>query len=155
MVKIIMMVKMMVKIKSMRRIAFFTLFVPLAASFNLNHAGHGLFRMKFNSNHLAKTRHCSLEMSARPENCIGIHLITAASLALFFGDFAATAFVPDLSGSPLKSAKPSIVVQGSARVVDGTNSVWYEFWVNIMCLSCDLLSTFAQEIRLLSKLKMV
>ena len=67
---------------------------------------------------------CSLAMSSQSASYnFGLQLITAASFAFFPADLPVHAFVPDLSESPLKSATPSIVVEGAARVVDGYDPV--------------------------------
>jgi hypothetical protein len=52
-------------------------------------------------------------------NTVIIKFLGLVSFALLSGETMAQAFVPDLSGSPLKNAPPTIIVEGVPRIVDG------------------------------------
>jgi hypothetical protein len=58
------------------------------------------------------------DCSSSPNNVL-IRFLGLASFAMLSSETMAQAFVPDLSGSPLKNAQPTIVVEGVPRIVDG------------------------------------
>jgi hypothetical protein len=72
-------------------------------------------------------------------NYFFIRFLGLASFAMFSCETMAQAFVPDLSGSPLKNAPPTIVVEGVPRVVDGVRQLSYP----LVIMQCTFLNAFS------------